>query len=254
MVRTEELRRLHSTMGQRIKAVLGYAVTLSPTDASNRWPRFGAGRPVVFDMMSDDLDAEIDSARDDLGHSRPALLLLELEHWERAIWVAWREQWESTGDGCYRLDSLGWTFFHGMARPMSRMVQVLRAEWDLTAPAAPDGADSAGAAQPHWHVDPTLTVDFPKLDQPSTASLRPPLENLAEAVAGGEVAEGEDLAIDDVSLSRLHLGMGGWDNARGGAEGWRRPDPDAGAVAQWAVETVALAKREFQRFAVEESA
>jgi len=167
----------------------------------------------------------------------------------QTIWASWHECWVSGGEGEFTLRSASWSFFRGRFG-VDRKEQLLRAEW---------GADAdlmkGKAAQPHWHFDRHQAGAVYESSEQVTASLK-------ETQPGDAADKLEEIgvppravALEDVDLGGIHLGMGGWKNSVSCQEPkdcWQCQPKDTGDLLAWAAHTLSYMKQQLERLRPEQ--
>jgi hypothetical protein len=155
------------------------------------------------------------------------------------VWMSWFERWDRDEGGALHVRNVSATFYWGVANRKRK--QLLRAEWDAS------DHSPVTAAQPHWQVDTELigdaymaTVALPEM--PSSDSLvELPLDD-----NGRELVELTPSGVHEISLSRLHLGMGGWQNASSHPACWKHNvGVNNSTLALWAERTLRHAADQF---------
>ena len=179
-----------------------------------------------------------------------------------APWAGWYEKWTACGAGLFRLVGASWTFYWGSVTREEKD-QLLRAEWDQPPPEDKKAKGSEALwdrAQPHWHFDrgqlPKICVcptpTSPPLPHPSS------LEDLGAQPAlvevGSPVRPLEREAYQEISLSGLHLGMGGWDCPGSHPQCWQRKVEEPLDLLKWAKHTLQYAVAQFENLSAGEVA
>ena len=178
----------------------------------------------------------VDRAR---GGRAPVIPLFPPQDFDTpTIWLSWYERWQTDGEATIKNASA--TFYWGISnRPRK---QLLRAEWDAldTLP------NSAG--QPHWQVDTELTGEqYTAQVIAPLASTNSALIELPATEVATELVELTVTALHEISLSRLHLAMGGWRNATTYPHCWRHDiATDGAALSAWATRTLRHAADQFK--------
>ena len=162
------------------------------------------------------------------------------------VWVSWYERWERGEAGDAEVRNISATFYWGIAN--RRRKQLLRAEWDTLE------AQPQTAGQPHWQIDTELVGETYEttvgLLQPLTTSSSSLIE-LPSEESPSELVELTPTGLQEISLSRLHLGMAGWENATTYPGCWRRDlAADRTAISAWAARTLRHAADQFRLLSV----
>ena len=176
---------------------------------------------------------------------------------EDQAWAGWHEEWYCNGRNVLDLIAVGWTFFWGIGGRLGREQEVLRAEWDQL-PDAIDQSHRRGgfAAQPHWHLD---TDVMPGYSRPVSSQSRVDdsgvLEELPFDVESALEEIGDSIGIQQLDLSGMHLGMGGWENHEDHPRCWQKQvSEDWGELALWAERTLESARDQFRELKITEIA
>ena len=159
------------------------------------------------------------------------------------LWVSWREEWVKALANRRRgrteptLDLVGVSicFFAGNAAQMK--TQILRAEWDNPKHRGKD------AAQPHWHIDPSL-LDLPSWKTETPTQVTGGLEELT-------LQEGLLVALEPGfwNLQRLHLGMAGWKHRGNSPVCWQHK-LELESISEWLGRVLAYCKNELPRVTI----
>jgi hypothetical protein len=224
--------------GHKLRA-LGLKVHLGPNEirplrGDENWMRSHTKSHIQFALFGPE---NVFSDRRIGGRCPVVALISEQPSWtdSNKPWVAWLEEWESAGNGTFRIVSASMTFFIGRANRNDKL-QLLRAEWDL-----PDYR-GLKAAQPHWHVD------SPSQPSPEDIGLESELEThaLIDLDAMGNEPESNTRTESTPDISGFHLGMAGWHHGPRCPECWQLPIT-ADAVTNWAIQTILYAKSQMTR-------
>jgi hypothetical protein len=139
-------------------------------------------------------------------------------------WVSWFEAWKKVRNTDFALVSAGWSVFWGF-RGQDK-IRVLRAEWDPPQPDSP-----SNYPQPHWHVD-ARAAPQTMVPSPGAIGAAPALEELAVPGSGPRLS-------GTIDISRVHLGMGGWDNDSLAPACWQRTfSGDCNDLRIWSLNTL----------------
>lgn len=264
-----EIERLHRALDAQLAAASGTRIAIRAPD--EHW-RSIARKDVRVYFAAYGEPAHY-SPMDRGASATPCFSLALAAPGERRLWWAWREEWKSTAIESLALVGAGFVFFWG--DDVSR-AQVFRAEWDDPAHRGEE------VGQPHWHIDDAILAEAwrrPTAIRASGSGLAsasalaaspvavvpadeaPPLSHDTEALADYDAIESlgeaatiepadyaslESTAVSIVSVSGMHLYMGGWGN---------QPDPpgcyhatlDYDRLVHWAGRTLTYVRREAER-------
>ncbi len=246
-VRKTHINSLHTNIATVVREITKASLRIVSPSHMHRWSSTSAGIDIDFelgtipDQRPNVLHEMIDR---DLGGRTFAFRLLEQPEEEPTLWAGWYEQWKSAGEGTFNLVGMSWTFYWGVFyRPRKA---ILRAEWDSL------HYRSERAAQPHWHIDPSLLVDsYRRIPAGTHAPMPPP------AAAGTDLVElpAEELGlreipgptgIQELSLKRMHLAMGGWEASDTHPSCWRYAVPaNWNGIIKWVERTLVYAREQF---------
>jgi hypothetical protein len=226
----------HRALEQGVASILGYATRVDAVATS--WKLSGEGRLVMFHLFP--RTGTTTYADRVVGSLCPVLPMYAEEaiELEATVWVGWQEEWVSRGDRRFELIGAAWAFFWGYQT--SRQQQLFRADWDNT------GRRGGRSAQPHWHFDRRLVAEVYRARRPADPI---PYEHRS----GPKQVEDEDLVelagvdvLQDLSMSSLHLGMGGWTNPGSDHECWQRSPDTLASLNLWASSTLQYTKAQFE--------
>ena len=159
------------------------------------------------------------------------------------LWWAWREEWKALSPNVFALVGAGFVFFWGDSR---RRAQVFRAEWDdFTQRGSTRG-------QPHWHIDDKILAEASWIPAPKQLPHSSVAEfDIIEVDRTTEIQDYEAIEtmsaepeVSFVSLSGMHLYMGGWThNSKKPPRCWQ-PRLDLNELKSWATSTLDYVQRE----------
>jgi hypothetical protein len=206
--------------------------------------RLAQGESISFELSSTQIGETLDTADRDVGGQTTVVPLFEVGSTDATAWVSWNDEWEKTGVDEHLLTTVSMTFFWGVRARYKR--QLLRAEWD------PPQHGAARAGQPHWHIDASVWARSVLQGEDLAAGA------LAEFAGGDLLLEGEVGAAQEESgpqlpISRMHLAMGGWQNAPRHPEWWQYAMPRdwpglERELSRWVERTLQLAVDQFGAF------
>jgi len=246
MATFSNIKQLHADVETRIAGLIGLRVARICSQQES-WTRLRAGARILFDLYS---DGSCDFAEREMGGPCPVFPLnARLADEEDQAWAGWHEEWLCVKSREYALIGADWTFFWGLCGRLTKEQQIFRAEWD---------ENRRGVApQPHWHVDTNIMVGYTTTprdrvlrptDSESLVELRP-ISNAESVLHEISPAEG----VQDISLRKMHLGMGGWSNGSKHPEWWQcRVGEDWSALADWAERTLQSAIDQFEKLRVKD--
>jgi hypothetical protein len=235
-----ELKAFHT----RVAALVGRALacTAQVIPRIDGWPDVAEDTAVAF-VLKGRTPAAGTYAERARGRSQPVLPLFPAEAAElqATVFAGWSDEWKKVPQDRFELVSASWTFFWGFAYRQPH--QLFRAEWDNVR------QTGGHAAQPHWHFDKELTVEIYREGRAPAA----PARAVGEEVAGPAAREDDLLeltsvpVLQELQLSGLHLGMGGWTNCGEGYACWQRRPDTFDSLLCWAVRTLEHARAQFPR-------
>jgi len=221
---------VHTRLARSVEQHLDHSLQLRMEPSARGWRELPPGRPLCFDMRGNYDGYYVDYALRHLGGRCYVVRLLpDLTESGSAAWAGWRSNWHVEGVERFTLKAASWTFFWGLPGREEK-IQLFRAEWH-----EPGAAD---APQPHWNVDAKL------------ASAGPPVGSQAWTPHSKEGGSHPPDATDGSrigTLGRLHLAMGGWQNAALHPACWKCTLSGEDDLLAWATHTLAHALTEFQR-------
>ena len=243
MASSDEIAVLHSQWVERIRNVTGHSVRFR--NLTESWEHVAVARNVAFDVVLAPYAVYAERKR---GGRCPVFpLRCAPANSDDDAWAGWYETWVCQKRQHFDLIGAGWTFFWGMEHRLGRDQQVIRAEWDQ--------AEHRGrlVAQPHWHVDTDIMVGY-STRHPSVPSVPREGAVLQELPAGLERQALEEISpngVQELDLSAIHLGMGGWLNDVGHPTCWQRHVRGACVeLLDWSERTLLLAIDQFREVRV----
>ncbi|MGO8901621.1 MAG: hypothetical protein ACLQU5_25195 [Isosphaeraceae bacterium] len=243
-VKSSAVNSLHSNIAKVVRDVTEASLQIVSSSHPHGWTGIGVDEAIEFelgtipDRQPNVLHERIDR---DLGGRTFVFRLVEQPEEEATLWAGWYDQWKAVGDGTFDLVALSWTFYWGFYyRPRKA---ILRAEWDSL------HYRNQRAAQPHWHIDPGLLVDSYR---PIVVATPLPVPEAAgdlielEPEEMGLVEIPDPTGIQELSMTGMHLAMGGWTNANAHPGCWRVRLPANWAdVTRWVERTLVYAREQF---------
>jgi len=253
MASVSRIERLHQTLENRIHHLTRMQVLIRCR--VENWKRVVKGSTTSFDMVCRDYTATAERKRG--GRCpvfRPSRGPASLED---QLWAGWHEEWHCEQRNEFDLIGVGWTFFWGVGGRLGREQEILRAEWDQV----PDAMDQfhrrgGSAAQPHWHLDTGIMAGYSRPVSRQVPAGEPPvLEELASEIESALEEIGDSVGIQEIDLSGMHLGMGGWQNHNDHPRCWQRQvSEDWGELILWAERTLESARDQFGELKIAEIA
>ncbi len=237
MASVSRIERLHQTLENRIHRLTRMQVSIR--SRVENWKRVVKGSTTSFDMVCRDYMATAERKRG--GRCRvfrpsrgPASL-------EDQLWAGWHEEWHCEQRDEFDLIGAGWTFFWGVEGRLGREQQILRAEWDQI------HRRGGFAAQPHWHLDTGVMAGYSRpVSRQVSASEPTVLEELTSDTESALEEIGDSVGIQEIDLSGMHLGMGGWQNHNDHPRCWQREvSEDWEELVLWAGRTLESACDQF---------
>lgn len=220
-VSASRISQLHGTLRTRLRETLdGLDVVIEERELLE-FERWGAQQQGAIEFFLRRPRSAIQSwaAREPGSDMRTPIVPLPVGSTRRKAiplkwWVAWRERWIARGAKEFAFDSAGWSLF--CSTNDQDHLLLLRAEWDKTDPANPPNA-----GQPHWHVHRVL--DMLPFERPFE-----PDEGIGGSVADEDGLNEEDAIValhpdgsglveegrvptSRIGITRVHLGMAGWE-------------------------------------------
>jgi len=188
-----------------------------------------------------------------VGETCPVYILPGFNRLRAAMWAGWYEEWDTKDGKNLEFVGASMSFFWGVGGYQQKQL-VLRAEWDKVV------KRGGNAAQPHWHIDTTLMVEFgakrergalERSELPAEEPERTPpeLEELAPEPGEPALEEIGGRVLQDVDVSKLHLAMGGWRNSPSYPDRWQCKVDGEDALVEWADCTLEYTIDQFQGFA-----
>lgn len=250
------IKSLHANIVTAIRRNTRASLQIVSPSHHDTWHTSAAGSDIKFELATiRDRDPHVlcEMIDRDLGGRTFAFRLIEEAEEEPTLWAGWYEQWKAADDGTFNLVGLSWTFYWGVLfRPKKA---ILRAEWDSLR------YRSESAAQPHWHIDPSLLVDsYRRVAVRTPVPVQPPritdagtLVELPPEEAGLREIPTPD-EVQELSMKGMHLAMGGWEHAGSHPSCWRYALPTQwNEITKWVERTLIYAREQFiQEFHSEE--
>ena len=254
------INQLHTNLTRSFGELLTEPVTI--LDRAERefivWRQTQSGE-LEFFMRAVDRRRQASALKEHGSADRTPIVRLPIGETRRkpvplAWWVAWRETWVAEGAEKFSFKTAGCSLYCSTDDVAHQLL--LRAEWDW-----PDPEKPMNAGQPHWHIHRVLdlvgsesvSLQPRPASHPVDTTPTPFTGAVASAVAtdGGlvELEPGEPIAAADAGLvelsempvaraeiTRVHLGMGGWDNHATTPRAWQRSlDGDViKTLSEWA--------------------
>jgi len=244
MTSTGRIDRLHATLGRSIRKTIGIEMTVEPT--GDNWKKAASGTVVHFDMLCVEHWAAAQRKRG--GRCLVFPLNPGRTDVDDRAWANWHEEWLCEGRGVFDLIGAGWTFFWGVEGRLGQDQEVLRAEWDQVR------HRGQSAAQPHWHLDTGVMTAYtrPRRLSISSPGGRTDLEDLTSDQPPVPLEEiGPRDGIQELDLSGMHLGMGGWQNDKDHPRCWQlQVADDCSGLVEWAERTLRSAIDQFPELRV----
>jgi hypothetical protein len=244
-VNSTTIKSLHTNIAKAIGEVTGAILQVVCPSHQKGWEKLQEGANVKFELSTVENNASkilCDYIDRDLGGRSFAFRLIEQPEEEPTLWAGWYEEWKATEGQKFNLVGLSWTFYWGVylrPRPI-----ILRAEWDSLK------YRNQRAAQPHWHINSALLIDsYHPIVRPSVLAVAPQegddLEELPEEIEE-ELEEIAPTGIQELSLTGMHLGMGGWEHSPDHPDCWRNELPTTWSdVTNWVKKTLVYATEQF---------
>lgn len=241
---------LHDWLSQKFKSRLGdERVTI--VGAEKKWKEASASSrsPAKISFRFCDVDCSERVTRE-RGEAQVVFALCRCPEDQKCLWFGWYDEWKKVGADSYLFVGASMSFYLGYAG--RDKTQILRAEWDSTAIRA------SNAAQPHWHVDTQLMVDFEsrsflpiqrddRYQVVTEGGLEELMPSQAENVLEELGASANERSVQDLNMSGMHLGMGGWRNSSSHPACWQCPIEDHAQLIDWADFTLASVCDQFVR-------
>ena len=244
-ITSDNINSLHNNVARVVREVTGTHLQIVSTSHRKDWESARKGSVVSFEFEphpEHPTFALTDYIERNRGRRTFVFCLITQEQEDPTLWASWYEEWkvDSQQDDRFDLIALSWTFYWGVYN--RHRTNIIRADWDALY------VRSQGAAQPHWHVDPSLLVNSytrirraPDIDAADDTLLELPhdyggLEEIGQAPTG----------LQEVSLGGMHLGMGGWNHPGEHPSCWRRNLPTAWQeITEWVRKTLEYATDQF---------
>jgi hypothetical protein len=250
-VSSRDIESFHRKIVPEVHSVCGIRITVTPRAGHKNWRNAIAPSRIEFELMLKDERWVPELVQRDRGGRTPVIQIWNDDPTHESVWAGWYEVWDKIATDKYILVGVSWSFYWGISgRPKTMM---LRAEWDAI------DTRSRVAAQPHWHVDtefmlPTFRILVPA-SQPAEIPTTPDqaLNEILTEQTEDLVEITDPTSIHDVSLSRIHLGMGLWLNGVQKADCWRHVIPENDQwerLVRWAKRTLEYAKDQFSEYPI----
>jgi len=244
-----EIEELHRALAHRIADLT--AMNVAMRGPAEDWTRVVRGSSVSFEMTSADYTTVAERKR---GGRCLVFPLNRHELSEDQPWAGWYEEWYCLGRGDFDLIGLGWTFFWGVDGRLGREQEIFRAEWDQIRE-RDDQRHRRGvlAAQPHWHLDTAIMAGYsrPVIREPP-AIRSTELEEVPSDAGPALVEVASPAGIQELDVSGMHLGMGGWRNHDGHPRCWQVQFGErwSEVIVGWAERTLQSARDQFSEVRV----
>ena len=230
----------HRQLRECLRPLLTYEAEV---DCRAGWEKRFARKDVLFDLVPIErlrMDRANRKGADDECRVCPINVVGFPQY---TIWASWHERWRSLGEGRFSLKDACWTFFRGQSGIVLKQ-QLFRAEW---ADVCWMGGE---AAQPHWHFDSQqvelVYVPAEKVGaRPDQAQADDAIEELEDIGVSAE-----PVALEEVDLGDIHLGMGGWTNPDTLGEShkcWQCQPRNTRELLVWAQRTLVYVQRQLER-------
>lgn len=233
----------HKLLCERAGRVLAYELAIPEPANTFDWKQHSrCDKRIVFEMIATDSSIAIRFADKVVGGRCRVFPLYPRLQFDVTVWAAWADEWQPEGHDSFHLVTAGWTFFWGTPH-YDNKEQLLRAEWDNLL------LRGGKAAQPHWHFDRHL-VPMVYLGSDELGEKQPSGETLEELRVPEDdmplVQLSRGPALQDLHLSGLHLGMGGWTNSETHPDCWQFRVKHRDQLVRWAELTLSCATQEFE--------
>jgi hypothetical protein len=243
MTTVGNIESLQRKIEQRIASAIDNKVNIRTRDIG--WKKAMNGSRIAFDMSCDKFPSTAQRKR---GVRCPVFPLRSgFDLLEAQIWASWHEEWHCEKRGAFDLVGVGWTFFWGFDGRLGQETEIIRAEWDHVK------HRGGFAAQPHWHLDSALMVGYTR-PRPTPLPKREmsDLVELPQPEYSGRLIEiGESLEIQEVDVSGMHLGMGGWEHDDSHPRCWQFAlTAELNELVLWAERTLQSARDQFMELKV----
>jgi len=249
-----KLEHLHAALMKQFKEVLGQKGRSNLSMKYSKNPKdVPADSALTCELVYSNEGGFVDRAPRRRGAPQSVIILPTQFDGIRtpAAWVGWYEEWRRQGakGGTFDLVGASMTFFWGYIN--RERTELLRAEWDTE-----HRGGGITAAQPHWHVDSDIVLLHAE-------SVRAHLDSESDTEEALMELEMEEVsALEEVnkqppraklSLSPMHLGMGGWSHGKANPGRWQCKvrDNDITAFVDWAHVTLDYVIQEIGRIRLE---
>jgi hypothetical protein len=242
VLKANQIKPIHGKLCQQLRGYFESDVLIHPRIEG--WENAFGLKFVEFDMKAQGPLAFVRAQRSQRNITCPVILLRPFENDPEVpgAWCAWYEKWNVEGNRRFTFETASITFFWGTVGfnySDNTLRQAFRAEWDL-------GKSGVNGAQPHWQIDWLIYPDeyvAPRLQQDLTV-----LEELQPGTQG--MLQPYTLTtLKGLSISRIHLGMRGWQGDEEEPKCWQfRPENLAEDLMVWAQRTLAYVEHQFQSY------
>ena len=232
MATSQEIKSIHRKLTTKLGRKFKIFLSLEPPKIV-AWKKVSKGTVISFNIFSKDDFQPTDFAIRKRGGRCPVFPVKPFDEFGKGLWAGWQEEWVCQGGDHFDLKGAGWTFFWDIMGKDEK-IQILRAEWDQI------NFQGGHAPQPHWHVDTEFMIPFQKTKSNHTYLIEgsSELEEISISVEHSTLEELQPpFHLQDVYISGMHLGMGGWQNQSSHPACWQRS-----VNGQW-VELIVWAER-----------
>lgn len=233
-----QLGQFHADIAAAFDTGLNLDLTIRQVDETLDWKAALVSTRVFFAAKPSTNSARVEFQ----DNGKIAFSINQRDDASLLLWVSWGEQWvKSTGRQRGRtgptLDLVGVSICFLAGNAPKKRTQILRAEWDNPNRRGND------AAQPHWHIDPSL-MDLPFCRAEGRAQVTGDLEELT-----AQENSFRELEPGFVGLKRLHLGMAGWKNRGDSPVCWQHR-LELEYIADWLGRVLVYCKKELPRITI----
>jgi hypothetical protein len=210
MASADNVEKLHNLFASSIRDLTALHPTIrSPIEG---WKRVVKGTRVSFEMVC---RGHTTTATRRKGGRCPVFPVSRQEQpFDDQAWAGWHEEWHCVQHNDFDLIGVGWTFFWGRDGRLGRDQEILRAEWDQIPETEHQKYRRGGlVAQPHWHLDTAIMAGYSRpATQVAHAREAVELDEIVSDTRHALMEIGPPVGIQELDISGMHLGMGGWYN------------------------------------------
>jgi hypothetical protein len=245
MASAGKIDSLHQSFADRINDLTALRVAIQ--SSMEGWKRVVKGTTISFEMVCRQHTTTAERKR---GGRCPVFQIdPNRDPFEDQPWAGWYEEWFCVQHKDFDLIGAGWTFFWGADGRLGREQEILRAEWDQVPETDDQKRYRRGgiAAQPHWHLDTGVMAGYSRPTPPVARSTEViALEELASDASPSLVEIGQVSGIQELDISGMHLGMGGWRNHENHPRCWQTLlGANWNDLILWAEQTLRSARDQF---------